>query len=151
MVLFDDIEHNLDCQELRDLFKWKAVPYCSASFLHYPDSSLNFGYVLIVTLQVYQWSTWHRLDQRLERREFAIRVHRRGVKSLLEIISVHLLECIEYLRDSSVHEMIDSRETDLATNCQEKCNIVHKEDIGCQKNLFVELQQLHRYCNIPGR
>jgi hypothetical protein len=86
---FGDIEHNVDRQELRYPLKWKAVPCCSASFLHYPESSFNFGYVLIGTHQVYQRSTCHRLDQGLDRREFAIGVHRCDVKSLLEIILVH--------------------------------------------------------------
>jgi hypothetical protein len=62
---FDDIEHNVDCQEPQDPLKWEAVHCCSASFLHYPDYSFNFGYVLIGTHQVYQWSNWHRLNQRL--------------------------------------------------------------------------------------
>jgi hypothetical protein len=141
---FDDIEHNVDRQELRDPLKWKAVPCCSTLFRHYPVSSRNSGYVLIGTRQVYQWSTWHRLNQGLDRREFAIGVHRRDMKSSLEIILIHLLECLENVRNIPVREMIDSRETDLVTKCQEKWNLVHEEDVSCHKNFFVELQQLHR-------
>jgi hypothetical protein len=38
--------------------------------------------------------------------------------------------------------VIDSCKTYLSTKCQEKRNLVHEEDISCQKNLFVEFQQL---------
>jgi hypothetical protein len=38
-------------------------------------------------------------------------------KATLEIVLVDLLECHEYLRNSSVHEVIDCRETYLATQC----------------------------------
>jgi hypothetical protein len=115
---FYNIKHNVDRQELRDPLKWKDVPCCSASFFHYPYSSLNVGYVVIGTRQVYQRSAWHRLEQGLERREFTIGVHRRDMKSSLEIILVHLLERLEILRNSSVRKMIDIREIYLATKCQ---------------------------------
>jgi hypothetical protein len=82
----------VDHQELVDTLKWKDVPCLSASFLHYPYSSFNLGYVLIGTRQVYQRSTCHRLDQGLVRREFAIGVYRRDLKSSMEIILVHLIE-----------------------------------------------------------
>jgi hypothetical protein len=145
---FDDIEHNVDRQELRYRLKWKAVPCCSASIIHYPDSSSNLWYVIIGTHQVYQLSTWHKLNQGLERREFAIGVHRHDVKSLLEIILIHLIEWLENLRNSPFPEMIYSHETDIATKCQEKWNLVHEEDFSFLENLFVELQQLHRYFHI---
>jgi hypothetical protein len=131
------MEHNVDRQELWDPLKWKAVPCFSASFLHYPDSLFNFGYVLIGICQVYQWSTCHRFDQGLDRYEFAISVHRRDVKSSLEIIFIHLLECLENLRNSPIREMIDSRETDLAKvsrkmeSCsQRRCQLSEKPLCG---------------------
>jgi hypothetical protein len=41
--------------------------------------------------------------------------------------------------------------TYLATKCQEKKNLVHEEDISCQKDLFVEFKQLLRNLHIvPG-
>jgi hypothetical protein len=38
------------------------------AFLHYPDSTLDLGHVLIGTGQVDHGSTWNRLDQRLKGR-----------------------------------------------------------------------------------
>jgi hypothetical protein len=91
--------------------------------------------------QVFQLSTWHILDQGLQRQKFAIGVHRRDVKSSLEIILVHLLECLENLRNSPVHEIIDSRETDLSTKCQKngilftkKISVVRKTSLWSFNN-----------------
>ena len=66
------------------------------------------------------------------------------VEAALEIVLVNLLKRFEDLGDSSVWEVVDRCKTDFVTQCQEKWNLVDKKDVGCQKNLLVELQELHR-------
>jgi hypothetical protein len=131
----DHIEHNVDLHDLGDPLKWKAVPSGLTAFLHYPDSKLDLGHVLIGTGQVDHGSTWNRLDQRLQGREFAVGVHHCDMKTTLEIILVNLLESLEYLRHRVVREVIDGCERDIAAKRQEERIIVHKEYISRQKLL----------------
>jgi hypothetical protein len=116
---FDHIEHNVDRHELENCFKWEAVPGCPTSFLHYPNSPLDLGYVRIGTCQIDHEATWHRLNQGLERRKLAVGVHGLDVETTLEIILIHLFESLEYLRYRAIIEMIDCCEADLTTECQE--------------------------------
>jgi hypothetical protein len=116
----------VDRHDLGDPLKWKAVPSGPTAFLHYPDSTLDLGNVLIGTGQVDHGSTWNRLDQRLQGREFAATVHHCEVKTTLEIILLNLLESLEYLRHLAVCEVIDGCERDLAAKRQEERILVHK-------------------------
>jgi hypothetical protein len=64
---------------------------------------------------------------------------------------LEILESLEYLRDSSVCKVVDICKTYPASECQEKRNIVHGEDVSCQKDLFVEFKLLPRNLHIfPG-
>jgi hypothetical protein len=119
----------VDRHELGNCFKREAVPVFPTSFLHYPNSTLDIGYVLIGTCQIDHGATWQRLNQGLERREFAIGVHRLDVETTLEIILIHLFESLEYLRYRAIREMIDCCEAYLTTECQEERNLVDKEDV----------------------
>jgi hypothetical protein len=123
---FDHIEHNVDRHELGNSFILEAVPSCPTSLLHYPNYQLNLGYVVIGTCQIDHGAIWHRLNQGLERREFAIGVHRLDVETTLEIKLIHLFKSFEYLRFRAIREMIDCREADFSTECQEKRNLVDK-------------------------
>jgi hypothetical protein len=58
-------------------------------------------------------------------------VHLLDVETTLEIILIHLFESLEYLRYRAIREMIDCRESDFLTECQEERNLVDKEDVGC--------------------
>jgi hypothetical protein len=74
-----------------------------------------------------------------------------NVEATSEIVLVHLLESLEYLRHSSVREVVDSCETYLATKCQEERNLFQEKYVSCQKNLFVEFQLLLRNLHkVPG-
>jgi hypothetical protein len=87
------------------------MPSSSASFFDYPGLTFDFRDVLVGTRQVD-----HRgLNQSLDRREFAVGMHRRDVKAALEIILIYLLERFEYLWHGSVCEVIDRREACLLT------------------------------------
>jgi hypothetical protein len=119
------------CHELGNSFKWEAVPSCPTSLLHYPNSPFDFGYVLIGTCQIDHGATWHRLNQGLEGRDFSVSVHRLDVETTLEIILIHLFKSLEYLRYRAIRIMIDCREADFSTECQEERNLVDKEDICC--------------------
>jgi hypothetical protein len=85
--------------------------------------------VFIGTFQIDHGATWHILNQGLERSEFAIGVHRPDVETTPEIILIHLLKSLEYLRYRAIREMIDCREEDFSTECQEERNLVDKEDV----------------------
>jgi hypothetical protein len=141
----------VDRHDLGDCVKREAVSSHSASLLHYPDMTFDFGYVLVGTVQVDHGSTWHSFDQGLERCKFTVSMHHRDVEATLQVVLVHFLESLEYLRNSPVREVIDSCKTYFSTKCQEKRNLVHEEDISCQKNLFVEFQQLlWNFHIVPG-
>jgi hypothetical protein len=116
----DHIQHNVDRHDLGDPLKWKDVLSGLKAFLHYPDSTLDLGHVLIGTGQVDHGSTWNRLDQRLQGREFAVGVHHCDMKTTLEIILVNLLEILDYLRHHAVREVIDGCERDLVAKRQEE-------------------------------
>jgi hypothetical protein len=111
---FYHIEHNVYCHDLGDRLKWKAVLSGPTAFLHYPDTTLDLGHVLVVTGHFDHRSTWNRLKKRLQGREFAVGVNHCDVKTTLEIILMNLLESLEYLRHRAVHEVIDGCERDLA-------------------------------------
>jgi hypothetical protein len=87
-------------------------------FLHYPDLELDLRYLLIGTFQVDHKSTWNRLNQGLQRREFDVGIHHRDMETTLKMVLIYLLESLEYSRYSSVHEVIDSRERYIATKHQ---------------------------------
>ncbi len=65
----------------------------------------------------------------------------------MEIVQADLFECLEDLRDSSVCQVVDRFEADVATQHQQKRYFVDKEDVKRQKSLFVELEQPHRNSN----
>jgi hypothetical protein len=83
------------------------------------------------TTRILRSISGNRLNQGLERREFAVGVHRFDVETTLEIILIHLFESLEYLRYRVIREMIDCFEADLTTECQEERNLVGKEDVCC--------------------
>jgi hypothetical protein len=139
----------VDRHELGNSFIWEAVPSCSTSLLHYPNSPFDLGYVLIGTCQIDHGATWHRLNQRLERSTFAVGVHHLDVEIMLEIILIHLFESLEYLQYRAIREMIDCREADFMTEFQEERNIFDKEDVGCLKHLLLKLHYLHGYSQPP--
>jgi hypothetical protein len=112
---FDDIEHNMDRHELGDLLE-ETVPSGPASLLHYPDPTFDLRYVIFGNFQVGHRATWNVFNQG---REFTVGMHCRDMEATLEILLVHLLENLEYFWNSSVREMVDSRETYLTTKCQE--------------------------------
>jgi hypothetical protein len=122
----------VDRHELGDPLKWKTVPSGPTEVLHYPDSAFDLRYVLVGSSQVDHMFAWNKLNQGLEGREFAIGVHRRDMETTLDIVLIHLLESLEYLRYSSVHEVVDSYERYLVTTHQEERNLVHEEDVSCQ-------------------
>jgi hypothetical protein len=62
------------------------------SVLHYPRSPFAFRDGLVSTCQVDHRAIWYRLDQRLERGFFAVGMHYRDAKAVLETILVDLLE-----------------------------------------------------------
>jgi hypothetical protein len=80
-------------------------------------------YVLVGTCQVDHRATWNGFNQGLERREFTIGMHRRDMETTLKIVLEHLLESLEYLRNNSFCEVVDSRESYLATKCKEERNL----------------------------
>jgi hypothetical protein len=121
----------VDRDELGNSFKWEAVPSCPTSLLHYPNYPLDLGYVLVGTCQIDHGGTWHRLNQGLERREFAVGVHRLDSETTPGIILIHLFKSLEYLRYRAIREMIDCREADFITECQEERSLVDKEDVCC--------------------
>jgi hypothetical protein len=123
---FDHIEHNVDRREVGNSFVWEAVPSCPTSLLHYPNSPFYLGYVLIGTCQIEHGSTWHRLNQGLERRKFAVGVHCLDVETMFEMLLIHLFESLEYLRYHAIREMVDFWEADFTTECQEERNLVDK-------------------------
>jgi hypothetical protein len=92
----------------------KAVPSGPAALLHYPDTPLDLRHVLVGTGQVDHISTWNRLNQRPQGREFAVSVHDCDVKTTLEIILINILESLEYVRHRAVREVIDGCERDIA-------------------------------------
>jgi hypothetical protein len=147
----EDIEYNMDRHELGDSLEWETVPSGPVSLFHYPDPTFDLRYLLVGTFQVDHRATWNGFNQGLERREFTVGMHRRDMETKLEIVLVHLVESLTYLRNGSVREVVDSCETYLATKFQGERNIVHKKDVGCHKNLFVELQQLLRNLHIVPR
>jgi hypothetical protein len=61
------------------------------------------------------------------------------METTLNIVMIQFFKSLVYLRYRAVREVVDSREIDLMTKRQKESNIVHKEDVGCQKNLLVEL------------
>jgi hypothetical protein len=73
----------VDRHELGDCLKREAVSSCSASLLHYPNPTLDFGYVLVDTFQIYHGYTWHSFEQGLERCKFTVSMHRRDVETTL--------------------------------------------------------------------
>jgi hypothetical protein len=83
---FDHIEYDVHHHELGDSFIWEDVPSCPTSLLHYPNYPFDLAYMFIATCQIDHGATWHRLNQELEMREFTVVVHRRDVKTTLEII-----------------------------------------------------------------
>jgi hypothetical protein len=99
--------------------------------LHYLNSPFDLGYVLIGACQIDHGATWYRLNQGLERREFAVGVHRLDVETTLEIVLIHLFKSLEYLRNRAILELIYCREAIFLTECQEERNLVDKEDVGC--------------------
>jgi hypothetical protein len=111
---FYHIEHNLYFYDLGYVLKWKSVPGGPTAFLHYPNTTIDLRHVLISTGQVDHRSTWNRLNQKLQGYEFSISVHHCDVKNILEIILIHLLESLEYLRHRTVRKVIDRCERDLA-------------------------------------
>jgi hypothetical protein len=133
------IEHNVYCRDLGNPLKWTDVSSSPTVFLHYPDTTLDLGHMLVGTAQFDHRSTWNRLKQRLQRREFAIGVHHCDVKTTLEIILKNLLESLEYLRHRTVADVIEGCERDIAAKRQEERILVHKEYISCQKYLFMEI------------
>jgi hypothetical protein len=96
----------VDRHKLQDPLKWKAVPSFSTPFLHYPDVTFDLRDVLVGACQVDNRTTWQRLDQRFDRREFTVGMYRHDAEAALEIILIYLLECLEYLRNSFVHEVV---------------------------------------------
>jgi hypothetical protein len=91
----------VDRHELGYCLKQKTVPSGPTTLFHYPDTTFHLGYVLVGTYQVDHRATWHGFNQGLERCEFTGGMYRRDVETTLEILLVHLLESLEYLRDSS--------------------------------------------------
>jgi hypothetical protein len=73
----------MDRHELGDCVKREAVSSCSASLLHYPNSTFDLGYVLIGTCQIDHGATWNRFDQGIERCKFTSSMHRRDVETML--------------------------------------------------------------------
>jgi hypothetical protein len=129
----------VDRHELGNCFKWEDVPGCLTSFLHYPNSPFDLGYVLVGTCQFDHGATWHRLNPGLERRAFAVGMHRIDVKTTLGVILIHLFKSLEYMQYRAIREMIDCCEADLTTECQEERNLVDKEDVFCLEYLLVKL------------
>jgi hypothetical protein len=116
----------VDRHEIWDSLKWNAVPSGPTAFLHYLDFEFDLRYVLVVTCQVYHGSTWNRLNQGLQRRKFTVGMHHHDMETTLKIVLIDLLESLEYLRYSSVREVVDSHERYLATERQEERNLVLK-------------------------
>ena len=54
-------------------------------------------------------------------------MHFSDAEATLEIIHVNLLECLEDLWNSPVHEMVDCHETDFLTQCEKEWNLVDKK------------------------
>jgi predicted metal-dependent TIM-barrel fold hydrolase len=121
----DNIEYNMDLHELGDSFERETVQSGPASVLHYPYPTFDLRYVLVDTCHVDHMETWNGFNQGLERREFTVGMHLREIETMLEIVLVHLLEILEYLRNNYVREVVDIHETYLTTKCQEERNIVH--------------------------
>jgi hypothetical protein len=97
------MEHNVYHQELCWYpLKQKAVSSNSAPFLYHPDSTFDFRDMLVAASQVDHWATWHRLDQSCNGCKFPIRMHRCDAKATMKVVLVYLLECFEYLQNSSV-------------------------------------------------
>ena len=123
------MEHNVYRQKLWHPLKQKTVSSSSAPFLYHPDSIIDLWDVLVAASQVDHWATRHGLNQSREGCKFPIRMHRCDAKATMEVVLVYLLECLENLRDSSVREMVDRCEANLVTQCQEKRNLVNKENV----------------------
>ena len=58
-------------------------------------------------------------------------------EALIEIVLIDLLECLEDVRNSSVRQMIHSRETDFAVECQVERYFVHKEYISGHEHIMM--------------
>jgi hypothetical protein len=125
----------MDHHELEDSLERETMPSGPASIFHYPYPTFDLRYVLVGTCQVDHRDTLNGFTQGRERRKFTVGMHRHDMENTLEIVLVHLLESLEYLQNSSVCEVVDSRETYLETKCQEERNLVHKDDACCHKNL----------------
>jgi hypothetical protein len=72
---------------------------CGAtSLLNYPNSSLDFGHVLVTARKIRNWATWHLVNHIFEWSEFSIGMNSSDAKPSLEIILVlDLSEGLEYL------------------------------------------------------
>jgi hypothetical protein len=123
----------VDHHELRNSFIWEAVPSCPTLLLHYQNSLFDLRYVLIGTCQIDHGATWQRLNQGLERRKFAIGVHRLDVETMVEIILIDLFKSLEYLRYRAIREMIDCREADFRLSVKKKIILLTKK-ISVVKN-----------------
>jgi hypothetical protein len=123
----------VDNHELGNSIKWKDVPSRPTPFLHYPDSPFYLRYVLVGTCQVHHADTWNKLNQGIQGCKFTVGMHLCDMETTLKILLIHFFESLQYMRYRAVHEVVDSRETDITTERQEEENLVDKEDIGCQK------------------
>ena len=123
------------------------MPYGSGSLLYDPNSSLDFGYMLVGGGQVDSWTPRHRLYCCLEWGKLVVHIQHLDMKSPLEIELMYQFILSEDRLCFTIGEVTHCGERNSSAQIEEEWYLVNKKNVRSHCHVSVEFEKVTRDLN----